>query len=254
MAAMVKRHRGDAIFNSKLPQEEFMSKIVHHLFGSDQGRRLEMADQVFSRAAKLTESEAGENISVEDILDVSGISRRTFYKLFKSVDDYLKSLGQTLANDLIKYFKYIAIESPDYAVRVATKTRIGILLLTKIPLIGRLLLNADWHGRDVNNFGLKDIESDILGGIRQGRFSDVPASIGVNIVIGGMKAAVREIIEKREPPEFADLATMQILIGLGVDTSSARELSKVPLPELPSLAEGGFSERISKLRNGLESD
>ena len=229
-----------------------MSKVVNHLFGSDEIRRLEMVDQVFSRAPKLSEVVANKNISVEEILGVSGISRRTFYKLFKSVDGYLKSLGRALANDLTKYFQCIAIESPDYAVRVATKTRLGIRLVTKIPLIGRFLLKVDWHGYDANNFAMKDIESDILGGIRQGRFSDMPASIGVNIVVGGMKAAVREIIEKREPIEFADVATMQILVGLGVDARSAREHSKAPLPELPSLAEGGFSERISTIKNKSE--
>lgn len=229
-----------------------MSKVVNHLFGSDEIRRLEMVDQVFSRAPKLSEVDANQNISVEEILGVSGISRRTFYKLFKSVDGYLKSLGRALANDLTKYFQCIAIESPDYAVRVATKTRLGIRLVTKIPLIGRFLLRVDWHGYDANNFAMKDIESDILGGIRQGRFSDMPASIGVNIVVGGMKAAVREIIEKREPIEFADVATMQILVGLGVDARSAREHSKAPLPELPSLAEGGFSERISTIKNKSE--
>jgi hypothetical protein len=96
--------------------------------------------------------------------------------------------------------------------------------------------------------GLKDLEHDIWGGIIQGRFSSMSPSIGVDLVLGGMKAAVREIIEGRETDEFADQATAQILIGLGLDARSAFELSQIPLPQLPSLVVGSLADRISSLK------
>ena len=229
-----------------------MPQIVHHLFSPDEGRSREIFEIILNCAPELAASKSIENIEAKDILKNSGVSKSTFYKLFGSVDGVFKAITTELANDLIKYFKYIGLESPDYAVRVATKTRLGIRLATQIPLIGRLLLKVEWHGCDANNAGFKDVERDIFEGIKQGRFSDVPTSIGVNIVVGGMKAAVREIIEKRENREFADRATMQILIGLGVDARSAYEISKMPVPELPSLTKGGVAERISTLENHAE--
>jgi len=199
-------------------------------------------------APELTSIKSGEDISAEDISNISGVSKGTFYKLFRSADDFFRAVRAELSNDLIAHFKLIAIESPDYAVRVATKTRLGIRLMTKFPLVGRLLLKVDWHGYELNNVDLKDLEHDIEGGISQGRFSGIHPPIGVNIVLGGMKAAVREIIEKREPSDFADRATAQILVGLGLDAKSACELCEIPLPDLPTLTKGSLAERISSLK------
>jgi hypothetical protein len=75
----------------------------------------------------------------------------------------------------------------------------------------------------------KDIEKDIVEGIKQGYFSDVSPSIGMNLILGCLRGAVKDILEKQRSEEYINQIAFHILIGLGVDKKTADAASKSPI-------------------------
>ena len=65
----------------------------------------------------------------------------------------------------------------------------------------------------------------------QGSFSDVSPSIGVNLILGCLRGAVKDILEKKQSEEYINQIAYQILISLGVDQKTADAVSKSPILE-----------------------
>ena len=96
---------------------------------------------------------------------------------------------------------------------------------------------------------MKDIEKDIKAGIKQGRFSDIPIDIGLGIVVGATKAAIHSMLNNPPSKGYEDIVACQILIGLGVDAESAKEISTMSLPKLPPLPTTGIIGKVLLMTN-----
>ena len=116
-------------------------------------------------------------------------------------------------------------------------------------MLGKLLLQTEWPSADKNTGILKDIEKDIKAGIKQGRFSDIPTDIGLGIVVGTTKAAIHSMLNNPPSKGYEDIFACQILIGLGVDAKSAKEISTMPLPKLPPLPATGIIGKVLLMTN-----
>jgi hypothetical protein len=131
--------------------------------------------------------------------------------------------------------------------RLAAKTRMGIRLITGIPLLGRLMLKSEWPFTDLEHKGYQDIQKDVALGIAQGCFTDMPLEIGVNIVITTLRGAVQEMLDSPQPPDYEDQVIYHLLLSLGVKAATAEEVSKIPLEQLPDLPKKGVVGKILKL-------
>ena len=122
---------------------------------------------------------------------------------------------------MMEYFLCHSPQIPDVAKRVATKTKWALLIATSVPFLTKLLLKAEWPSLDPNHILYKDIEKDFLEGVSQGYFSDIPPSVGVNIIIGCLRGGCKDLLEKRQPEDYVNKVVCQVLIGLGVDEERA---------------------------------
>jgi hypothetical protein len=225
-----------------------MPKVVHHLFKPDEKHLEQIEESLLLGASDLIKNTNAENIKIDDLVNKAEVSRNTFYKVFHSVDDLFKQLGKKLANEITEYTLSHSPEIPDAAARVATKTKRALLLVTKAPFLASLLLKAEWPSSDPNQMMYKDIEKDFLDGKAQGYFSDMPPSIGTNLILGCLRGAAKDILENKQPDDYADKAVYQILISLGVDQKIADELSKRPTSAL-SVPPTGVASNVVSLQN-----
>ena len=109
------------------------------------------------------------------------------------------------------------------------------------------MLKIKWPNQDSDYKFLRDIKKDVEEGIKQGRFSDMPSSIGINIIFNTLRTAIQEMILESCPREYENQAIYQMLLGLGVDAESASEISNIPLSELPPLPQKGIVGKVMKL-------
>jgi len=230
-----------------------MPKVVHHLFKSDEKHLEQIEESLLLGASDLIKNTSVENINIDDLVNKAEVSRSTFYKVFHSVDGLFKELGKKLTNEITEYALSHSPEIPDAASRVAIKTKRALLFVTKAPFLASLLLKAEWPSSDPNHMMYKDIEKDFIDGKAQGYFSDMPPSIGTNLILGCLRGAAKDILETKQPDDYADKVVYQILISLGVDQKIADELSKSPTSAF-SLPPTGMTSSVVSLQNHTKTD
>ena len=211
--------------------------------------RNETQEKLLLSGLILGSEKPAKEINIEEIYTHAETSRGTFYKYFAGTTDLFKALGLNVANQIVEFLSPIKPSFTDPAVAISSMTRLGIRLAVSIPMLGKLLLQTEWPNADKNTGILKDIEKDIKAGIKQGRFSDIPTDIGLGIVVGTTKAAIHSMLKNPPSKGYEDIVACQILIGLGVDARSAKEISTMPLPKLPPLPITGIIGKVLMMTN-----
>jgi len=224
-----------------------MAKVINHLFDNDKNRRLRVRARIVSSSPKLISTKPINQIKVEDVAAHSEVSRASFYKCFRSVEDLFNVSAKQTGTELLKPITEVGSTISDIALRTATKTRIAIRLMTGLPVLGRLMLKIEWPFGDTRHKGYQDVKKDIALGIEQGCFTDMPLEIGANLVVGTLRVAVQEILNATQPQEYETQVIYTLLLSLGVETERADEISKIPFDQLPDLPKTGLVGKIVSL-------
>jgi hypothetical protein len=99
--------------------------------------------------------------------------------------------AKKLANEVFTEVVSSVLTKDDIAITVASKTRLGIRLAASVPKLARVALKIKWpDGLRL----LQDMKKDVEQGIKQRRFTDMPAEIGINIIFNTLKSTVHEIV------------------------------------------------------------
>ena len=225
-----------------------MPKIVHHLFAPDDQHKGQIEERLLISAAYLAANKPIASIKIDEVINNAQTSKRAFNSLFRSVDGLFKTLGQKMTNEMLENAIAQLPENQDAAIRMATKTKCALLLASKMPFLCYLLLKAEWPTSGPGQLIYTDIEKDIAEGIQQGCFTDMPPTIGVNIVLGGLRGAVKDIIEKTQPEQYLTQVPTQILVSLGVNHQTAQLISQGPAVEPPPLPPESLASKVLSLK------
>ena len=224
-----------------------MTKIINHLFSDDKRQHQQVRALLLSNSPELIATKPISEIKVEDIAAHAEVSKATFYKCYRSVEDLLNASAKQAGQELLIPIHSVGLTISDSALRTATKTRIAIRMVTGIPLLGRLMLKTEWPFGDVQNKGYQDIQKDIAAGIAQGCFTEMPLEIGANLVVATLRVAVQDILSSTHTEEYEDQVIYTLLLSLGVDPKRANEISNIPVDQLPDLPKKGLVGKILKL-------
>ena len=221
-----------------------MAKIITHLFGDNKKQHRQVRSHLVSTTTELASVRPINEIKIDDVAAHAQVSKGTVYKCFRSVEDLLNLGAKQIGKELLQPINTVGCAIPDAAVRVATKTRLALRILTSMPLLGKLMLKIEWPFGDVRHKGYQDVQEDIAAGIAQGCFTDMPVEIGANIVITTLRVAVQDILNSTHTEEYETQVIYTLLLSLGVDGKKAEEISKIPFDQLPDLPKKGLIGKI----------
>jgi len=224
-----------------------MTKIINHLFSGDKRQHQQVRERLLSNSPELFSTKLNGEIKVEDIAAHAEVSKATFYKCFRSVEDLLNVSAKQMGAELLIPIKSVGVTISDSALRTATKTRIAIRMVTGIPLLGRLMLKIEWPFGDVRHKGYQDIQKDIAAGIAQGCFTEMPLEIGANLVVTTLRVAVQDILNSTHTESYETQVIYTLLLSLGVDAKKAEEISQIPFEQLPDLPKSGLVGKVLTL-------
>jgi AcrR family transcriptional regulator len=224
-----------------------MAKIIHHLFGNNKKQHSQVRSQLVSASTELVSIKPPNEIKVEDVTEHAQVSRDTFFQCFRSVNDLLNVSAKQAGRELTSPIALAGSTILDMPLRMAAKTRMAIRLLTGTPLLGRLMLKAEWPFTDMQHKGYLDIKKDIAQGIEQGCFTNMPPEIAANLVISILRGAIQEMIDSPQPQDYEDQVIYHLLLSLGVNAAEAEKISIIPLEQLPDLPKKGLVGKILKL-------
>jgi len=224
-----------------------MAKIIQHLFGNNKKQHLRVRSHLVSASPELVSIKPANEIKVEDVTEHAQVSRDTFFKCFRSVDDLLNVSAKQAGRELTSPIALMGSTILDVPMRMAAKTRMGIRLLTGTPLLGRLMLKSEWPFTDMQHKGYLDIKKDIAQGIEQGCFTEMPPEIAANLVMIALRGAIQEMLDSPQPQDYEDQVIYHMLLSLGINAETAEGISKIPLEQLPDLPKKGLVGKILKI-------
>jgi len=222
-----------------------MLKIQDHRIRVAASRREEMQNTLMFSALVLASDKSIHEIDVEDIIHHADVSRGSFYKYFPSVQMLVQALASQLSSELTAVIDAITQQIPDTAVRLVVTTKLTMRLLVKTPVLGNFLIQLPWPSQSPELNLFKNISSDVGLGIKEELFSKMPLSIGCNLLLGSMLGGIHAMLGKAPSTSYENKVIYPALIGLGLDSKSADDLLKMPMPALPGLPATGLLGKIA---------
>jgi len=208
-------------------------------------RREEMHLHLLVSGLLLASIKPIHEIEIEDVIKHAQVSRGSFYNYFQSLQALYDELARKLMQELFSEIEILAPRHSDTVERLASTIRLLIRLLVKYPVLGSFITKIQWPQKNQNWELFQAITRDISLGIDEGKFTNMPVSIGANIAIGSIIGGVHTMLLERFAEGFEDKIANQVLIGLGVTTQAACAYSQLQLPEYNGFPDTGILGKLA---------
>lgn len=202
-------------------------------------RLLESALRVF------TENGVGAS-AIQQVIAAAKVSQGTFYYYFRTNEELLAAVSETLNNELMRVIEAEVGSYADPAERIACGLRMYLHTTRAYPLLARFVCAAGLHQAGPNNLIYELLPPHISDGLDAGRFHDVSIEMGLDLMAGTLLAAVARLSTGEIPDDYPERMVALILRGLGMGTPEAKELVGLPLPAI-KLAPDSLLERSNML-------
>jgi AcrR family transcriptional regulator len=177
--------------------------------------------------------------SIDDVISAAEVSRGTFYKYFDSPEALFDELAALLAHEMVLMAEPVVVLSNDPAERVAMGMRLVIHMAMVNRRVARFLIRLGWptggHMPELQEF----VKRDLISGIRQQRFSELPLPLALNIVSMTVLGSLHSMLVPKASKNFAEEAVASAMRALGLSHAEASRLANMHLPE-PRPLEGGL--------------
>ena len=120
----------------------------------------------------------------------------------------------------------------------ASATRLVSRLAIDHPLAASFLIKLGWPDTSGPNLLMDFVKRDLGEGIRQGRFTQMPIALALNIVAGSVLGASHSMLEPGCERDFAEQSAAAALRALSADAKSAERIAHSPLKPVEILQKG----------------
>lgn len=183
-------------------------------------------------------------VTIDDVIAEAAVARGTFYNYFNTIDDVLVAVGVRISDQLIVRMaadRHFA----DPALRVGAAVRRFIQLAMADSNAGWVIVRIALQTAPIGDRMRDEIATDLLDGIRTGRFRVESAQAASDAVLGLGMMGMRSVLRNEAGPEHAEHIAEMALRALGVP--DAAEIARHPLVELAGppdeRSRGGRSKR-----------
>ncbi|HEY7891564.1 MAG TPA: TetR family transcriptional regulator [Solirubrobacteraceae bacterium] len=185
----------------------------------------------------------GRSVTVADVVQRSGVSRRTFYELFRGLEDCLLATFEEGLERAARYVTDADDPGRPWAERVRAALTALLSFLEEEPVMGRMLLLDSLSIRpevlERRELSLKELAGVIDEGRRQTAGEQPHSPLTGECLVGGVVSVASSRLSGPHPGRLVDLVPglMSVIVHpyLGA-AAAARELA-TPVPDVPSLTE-----------------
>jgi len=198
-------------------------------------RLIESALQVFAR-------KGADAAVIEDVIDLAGVSRGTFYNYYSTNEDLMLAVLESVSDDMIVIIDQAIATHSDPATRLASGVRLVLKTCCEHPLLACFFSKIGMSYSQGNSLALRYLKRDLAAGIEAERFSVANTEMGLMLVFGTLFAAIFNISLDRMSTDFVDEICYHLLLALGLPKRSARSLVAIELPST-DFSEGSLLAR-----------
>ena len=198
-------------------------------------RRARTRARIIAAAFDIFGDENGLFARIEDVVDLAGVTRATFYNHFAGMVELREALTREVTHDFLMAVTRTINQLPDPRLRSAVAVRFYLRRARKDPKWGWSMLNMSASGLIFGAETYRQAQRTLEEGIASGHFPIKSASLGRDILLGTALAAMGSLVRETMPEDYPEIVAGHILAALGVPLDEARAIARQPLP--PLLAE-----------------
>jgi AcrR family transcriptional regulator len=177
-------------------------------------------------------AEKGLGASIDDVIVTAGVSRGTFYNYFRTPEELMSTLGETIANELVDLVEASVGHHEDAVLRVGEGLRLFLHTARAHPLLAAFLWRAGFGAAaataPVRGYLTRHLEE----GIAAGSLAVESPEIGVDVVVGIALAATYALSTRGVRADYPEQIVRQALRALGASARQADRIAARPVPEL----------------------
>lgn len=191
--------------------------------------------RIIEAALRLYTEKGTTELSISELAAEADVARGTLYRYVDSMDALFDHVVAHFSADLHQRVSdsFDALDDP--AARLATGVRMWIRYAGENPDMGRFAVRFGQTAETLRGVLAGPTMADLEAGFGTGRFP-VDAALAPNIatlIIGATVSAMWMVLEGHQTWREAGSATAELLLrALGLDPAEAREISRIPMPNL----------------------
>ena len=211
-------------------------------------RRERMRLRLFEGALALAAKQGVASTSIDDVITEAEVSRGTFYKYFDSSAALVEAVAREVANEVMILIDPIVLVHDDPVVRVATGVRLALFLARQNPVVGAFVVGLGWPNIPPDQLMLVFLPRDLLLGMQQEKFMQMEMSAAVNLTLGAVIGGIHTILSGGAPAHFPAQVAMTVLMGLGVDRTTAQRVTQAEISPLHIDGDGLLARTLDNAR------
>lgn len=196
-------------------------------------RRNRSIQKLLESAARVVADRGSSRATIDDFIAAAGLSRGTFYNHFQTREALLDALWAHLGHAPFVEIQRACDQIEDPAQRLVTEARLVVRKSAENPTWGWLVLAASSEGETVNPELLSFPRPDLAIGQRAGRFTFDNLEVAGDLVVLGVRQAMRMALTGRASTDYAAAVCVMLLRSLGISEAEAADLVATPLPSFP---------------------
>ncbi|MGL4316107.1 MAG: TetR/AcrR family transcriptional regulator [Pseudomonas sp.] len=176
--------------------------------------------------------EHGRLARIEQVTEVAKIARPTFYTYFSSMDELFAALSFELSHE---FNNAVTAYTQTLGSAVETKALAVRFYLAKAAADTRWgwgMVNLSYGGPILGADTCAAATATVQAGMDAGDFTVADVRVGRDLVLGTTLSAMKTLMSEPCSPDYPEMVTKQILLGLGVTQAKAEKLIRMPLPDL----------------------
>ncbi|MFC4255164.1 TetR family transcriptional regulator [Altererythrobacter xixiisoli] len=195
-------------------------------------RRADTRVRILAAAFEIFGDENGLFARIEDVADMAGVTRATFYNHFTGMAELREALTQGVTHDFLLSVTRTVDRLPDARERCTAATRFYLHRAQEDARWGWSMVNISASGLIFGAETYRAAEATVREGIECGALPILSPELGRDILLGSALAAVNSILRGEAPKDYPEAVAGYILFALGVPFEAAKTIAHLPLPPL----------------------
>src|SRR3990167_6870239 len=199
-------------------------------------RRQKMRQRLLESALQVFAEKGPDGAVIDDMILAAEVSRGTFYNYFRTNEELLLALAETLSDELAQLVDALVCEASNPIARVALALRAYLHTARSYPLFAAFLDRAAWPRIATQGLTLQQLVRDLQLAQEQGLIAVPSVQLAQDLVLGPAMSAVHTLCVGTPPHSYPEDLTALVLKALGVAAEEAARLATLPLspPQLPA--------------------
>ncbi|HJP69822.1 MAG TPA: TetR/AcrR family transcriptional regulator [Sphingomicrobium sp.] len=197
-----------------------------------QARREKTRMKLLASAARVIAQRGEEKATIDDFIQAAGVARGTFYNYYSTRNELLEDLWTGIGRDPFRAISDACATIEDPAERLVTQARMVLTCAASNPTWGWLVYALSVDADTINSDLLAYPRPDLIAGLDGGRFSFDDIDSANDLVVGGVRRALRAKLSEQRSEHYGEALGTMLLRALGLETDEAARLASKPLLDM----------------------